>query len=406
MDIPFDLLHIVASYLVKPKMILLDWVDIDMLDYIELTSNPNAYTIYEILTQYYPEKISWHHISENPNVMRTLENNPDKIEWYQLSRNPSYTAIHMLENNLDKICWQSLSANPSAINTLENNPDKIKWDALSRNPNAIHLLENNPDKINWEYLSGNPNAIHLLEKHPEKICMRMLSSNPCEGAMRLINEHIYNPLSKINWTALSRHANRLCVEKKLDIFDCFNNPCIKHILEANPANPLDDINWTKLSSNPYAFDILEKYPERIIWYALMRNPNINAINNLLNKLSENLLPRAFDYECFLKFPNIDIINELINIITLDPDNMLYEQFWDCLSENPNAMSLLKKYPDRINWYCLSKNPCKEAIDLLKNNPDNIVYESLSVNPSIFEIDTEQLKKDILYKTNDIDNIHC
>lgn len=104
MNIPFDILHIVASYLVKPKMILLDWVDIDMLDYKELTYNPNAYTIYEIFADYYPEKISWRHISENPNIMRTLEANPDKIKWDRLSSNPSYAAIRMLENNPDKIC--------------------------------------------------------------------------------------------------------------------------------------------------------------------------------------------------------------------------------------------------------------------------------------------------------------
>ena len=77
MDIPFDLLKLVASYLVKPRMKLLDWIDVN--------------------------KLSWGLLSQNPNALNLLEANPDKINWEELSRNPN--AIHLLEANPHKIDW-------------------------------------------------------------------------------------------------------------------------------------------------------------------------------------------------------------------------------------------------------------------------------------------------------------
>jgi hypothetical protein len=114
MNIPLDILKIVASYLVKPKMKLLDWILLDNLD--------------------------WDWLSENPN------------------------AIQLLEQNMDKIDWDALSENPNAIHLLEQNMDKIDWVYLSTNPNAIHLLKQNMDKINFAYLSKNPSIFEIDKK--------------------------------------------------------------------------------------------------------------------------------------------------------------------------------------------------------------------------------------------------
>ena len=75
MNIPLDVLKIVASYLVKPKMKLLDWIPMD--------------------------KIKWWNLSTNPNSIDLLVQNMDKIDWEFLSKNPN--AIHLLEQNMDKI---------------------------------------------------------------------------------------------------------------------------------------------------------------------------------------------------------------------------------------------------------------------------------------------------------------
>jgi len=66
---------LIASYLVKPKMKLLDWIDLD--------------------------KLVMNYLSKNPNANHILEQNKDKINWVLLSRNPN--AIHLIEQNMDKI---------------------------------------------------------------------------------------------------------------------------------------------------------------------------------------------------------------------------------------------------------------------------------------------------------------
>ena len=43
--------------------------------------------------------------------------------------------------------------------------------------------------------------------------------------------------------------------------------------------------------------------------------------------------------------------------------------WGNLSRNPNAISLLEEFPDKICWFWLSRNP--NAIHLLEQNPIKI-----------------------------------
>ncbi len=58
-----DLLKLIASFLIKPKYKLLDWI------------NQN--------------KLDWRHLSANLNAIQILERNLDKIDWINLSRNPT-----------------------------------------------------------------------------------------------------------------------------------------------------------------------------------------------------------------------------------------------------------------------------------------------------------------------------
>ena len=70
--------------------------------------------------------------------------------------------------------------------------------------------------------------------------------------------------------------------------------------------------------------------------------------------------------------------------------------WGLLSANPNAIHLLEKNLDKIKWQWLSENP--NAIHLLEKNPDKINWYKLSVNPSIFGYDYEALKERcLIYK---------
>ena len=94
-ELPLDICNMIADYL--PKYVLHDWIDINKLSWIQLSSSPFA--------------------------------------------------IELLKENPDKIDWCMLSGNPAAIQLLKENPNKIDWERLSRNPAAIELLQSNPDKI-------------------------------------------------------------------------------------------------------------------------------------------------------------------------------------------------------------------------------------------------------------------
>jgi hypothetical protein len=255
MDIPIDVLKLTASFLVKPKMKLLDWIQIDKLDQNWLLSNPCEAAI---------------------NVIKI---HTDKMDFCNLFRHASTVQIirllKMIGSNIESLNegdWQVLSFNPNAIDLLEANFDKINWRNLSRNPNAIHLLENNLDKIDWELLSVNSNAIHLLEKHFEKIDWSMLSFN-C-NAIHLLEKH----LDKIDWRHLSINTNTSIIDA---------------LLKTDFNNTSNAISWYGLSMNPNAIHILEKYPEKINWWMLSKNQNAihlleaNPDKILWNYLSEN-----------------------------------------------------------------------------------------------------------------------
>jgi predicted Ser/Thr protein kinase len=68
--------------------------------------------------------------------------------------------------------------------------------------------------------------------------------------------------------------------------------------------------------------------------------------------------------------------------------------WDYLSGNFNAIHILEKNMDKINWNYLSSNP--NAINILKKNISNIYWSALSFNKNalyiFFDYDYEQMKK--------------
>ena len=116
---------------------LLDWVDIN--------------------------KIDWDMMSINPRGLELINNNikNKNINLNYMSSNTDVSVIEILNDYKNIINWDLLSINKNAINMLEKNQDKINWKYLSLNENAITLLKNNFDKIDWVNLSQNPNSIKL-----------------------------------------------------------------------------------------------------------------------------------------------------------------------------------------------------------------------------------------------------
>ena len=125
----------------------------------------------------------------------------------------------------------------------------------------------------------------------------------------------------------------------------------------------EKINWANLSSNanPEVIELLKENPHNISWWYLSDNPN--AIE---------LLKERVDYENTLSK------KEFGRLVGYNGIN------WDLLSKNPNAIELLKANRQNINWESLSENPNPEAIELLKANPKKIDWKYLSKNPNIFD----------------------
>ena len=102
---------------------------------------------------------------------------------------------------------------------------------------------------------------------------------------------------------------------------------------------------------------------------LSSNPNSNAIEILMKN------PDKIDWEFISLNPSaIKIIKE--NLDKID---------WNLLSSNRNAIELLKENPDKINWSYFSRNQNPNAIELLRENRDNINWTSISKNESIFRL---------------------
>ena len=60
-----------------------------------------------------------------------------------------------------------------------------------------------------------------------------------------------------------------------------------------------------------------------------------------------------------------------------------------LSRNPNALHILEKNIDKIEWTALSKNP--SAIYLLEKNRDKIEWNALSSNPNAIRLYITKIK---------------
>jgi ribosomal protein L24E len=118
---------------------------------------------------------------------------------------------------------------------------------------------------------------------------------------------------------------------------------------------------------------LEQNPNKIDWSYLCNNVNPNAIHLLERNLEK------IDWYKLSENPNA------IHLLEQNLDKV----HWDILSMNPNAIHLLEQNPDKIAWYFLSHNT--NAIHLLKENPDEINWTHLSCRPSIFEYDYEAMR---------------
>ena len=199
-------------------------------------------------------------------------------------------------------------------------------------------IKKNSHKLIFANLSSNSKAMDYLTlpDNIEKIDYFQLSSNTNPNTLLLI-------------------VNRIKYEKLLQK---------KSTAEYNTLK--NKINWGILSANPIAVNLLETYENDIVWSAFCSNPNPEALRLIEKELEKDA----------------------------DTDKIV----WEVLSANPIVIQLFEKYPHYkkyIDYSGLSANSSNEAIKLLNKNPDEIDFGMLSgnTNPKALKLLEKKLEKD-------------
>jgi hypothetical protein len=281
--------------------------------------------------------------------------NPEKLDWSKIVRSTNTNAIYFIEKHIELLkcdyLLEYLSRNPFAAEMLSRHSEKIVWNDFVKNPNAVHVIDKYFDlcfqslnKNGKQELLKHPNFVHLIKKYQQKIVDELLFIDCIPDILKI---------------------------KKPEYFDLFEKYLEKYPEKIEEIQLYDF--WRELCENPYAIDIIEKNLHKIPdhgWAALVKNKNaIHLIEKNLDKL---------------------------NYIGL---NSLYQRSyvcWERLSENPAAISFLKKNIDKIRWEHLIKNP--NAIQIYEDYPEKmgghlsyIDFENISVDSPIFEIDYDAIR---------------
>ncbi len=375
-DLPRDLLNLIASYAIDPIYKLLDWIDVNKLDWEQLSQNERAYDLLKnnfgkikwddvscverkiiLLMRKYLNKFDWDSLAHNDcdEAIELLREHPDKINWALLSWNNNINGIELLKSNPGGIDWNALSGNRNAIEILKTHPDKINWDNLLCIVNSgkylyplqcqghpsphylqlIELLRNNSDKIIWKNIrNDNPHIIELLKAYPDKINWNELSRNENPQIIELLKAYP----DKINWNELSRNENTNVIE----------------FLKEN----LDKINWDTLSKNKNAIELLKKHLDKINWNCYFEH-NSNS-NDLLSDFFEIIEKKSMD---------VKLLDKIDNAV-----QYCEKRKWQQKSLETTDVKLLRANIDKIDWFYLVLNQCDDVIQILKENADKISWK--------------------------------
>jgi hypothetical protein len=374
-------------------------------------------------------KIHNEFLSQNSNAIDFLKDNIQRINFDSLSDNTNPDAIKLLKMNInnENINWNKLSKNPAAIEILKENPNKIVWAYLCSNTNleAIDMLKTKVENeenlsiktyrqkneysfkyINWVNLSKNPAAIEIIK----------FALNEEE---KILKEEGYNAKSylKVSWFSLSANINAIEIlsnnKDKIDWQELSRNQkAIKLIIKKieEDKEELDKEYYRKLPPNyKIDWDVLSKNPAIFIpLKQIGRSKSITVSKLLSSNISpKNNLPSILDLSKDLQREIISNYKSLVASKNILRDGIPIDKLnWGYLSENPNAIDLLKeridfeksllqdeynKLPSKINWSSLCRNTDPGAIQLLYANQDKIDWSILSYNPNAIHLLEKRVK---------------
>lgn len=251
----------------------------------------------------------WILLSSTKKAIPFLKNHTEHIHWQKLCSLETSSIIPLLEKNiqfLDGYCWRAISGNPFLFSFLIKYPHKISWDFLSKNEKAMNLLKENESKINWYYFAMNPYSIPYFEKKIKQ---------SVEINKLLIDDILLQSMIKYNSNAY------ILIERYLDNWDNVKIDYLLSCCSENNANvpfirkkvdTLEEISWMEsdifwfhLSKHKDAIDILEEFPEKIVWEEFCCNEAIFEMNENINK--ENI---ELHRKCFLEYEYVEYGDKL------------------------------------------------------------------------------------------------
>ena len=288
-----------------------------------------------------------------------------------------------------------------SLNLIEKYPYKWNYWDLSYNPNLTEKFILKYPYKNWniEYLIDNNKITdfkvlskfkyinqYIINKYPNKLWdQKWINENfNYTYTLNLTEEFILKHPNK-NWNIKYLIKNKITDFKSLSKFKNINN----NIINKYPNKPWD-WDWliqnTNISVEKYIpLDLIEKYPYKWNYHILSENPNITKefILKYLNKCWDISMliknNKINDFKILCKFNNLSKYN-----IKKYPDKP-WDWEWmilntDIYIEKYIPLELIKKYPHRLCYWYLSKNPnlTKEfimkysfknwnIIELIKNN---------------------------------------
>ena len=238
------------------------------------------------------------------------------------------------DNPLMRLCiedYELMCRNNMVFNMMIKVLDTDKK-RLTKICKKIHILK--------EYINSSPESIKNKMKEyktpilnlPEEL--RVIVFEQYEKILNLVLRD-WIPIDKLSWKNLSGNPNAI------------------KLLDANP----EKINWEKLSGNPNAIKLLDANPDKIDWHYLSGNPNgFDLIKKYVigNKEQEDKI------SWHILSLNSKAAIKLLETKILEDDS---STSWYLLARNPDAISIIRKYPNKIDWNAISKN--SNAIDILR-----------------------------------------
>lgn len=138
------------------------------------------------------------------------------------------------------------------------------------------------------------------------------------------------------------------------------------------------INWHLLSLNPSAHQLLRTNLHRVNWMY------ISANSNMIGILERNIDKVCWEYMS----KNVRAIHLIV--AHWDTARTKVNKYW--LSQNPEAVALLEKYPDMIDWRGMCENPNPDAMRLVEANLDLADWSALSRNPNAIPLLERMLER--------------